>query len=222
MLPAALFLVGRDGVHVGGVGRERHVDAGLARMVDQLLEQEVGALAAFVADDGRQGIEPLAGFLGIGVVGGGTEEGFGYCGHACLLGWFLGRARVSHKAPPFSNRKTASCNMKYTSPIPPLREPPRFARNRPADNPQMHRPTNRRRSLRAPNGWPQRLFGRWWRRQSPARQDRYATLGPLVSVLLFLAAIISAFWYLRNEELEREQARSSATPRSRSSRSACA
>ena len=50
----------------------------------------------------------------------------------------------------------------------------------------------------------QRLFGRWWRRQSPQRQDRYATLGPLLSVLLFLAAIISAFWYLRNEEIERE------------------
>ena len=27
---------------------------------------------------------------------------------------------------------------------------------------------------------------------------------PLISVLLFLAAIISAFWYLRNEEIERE------------------
>ncbi len=49
-----------------------------------------------------------------------------------------------------------------------------------------------------------RLFGQWWRRQSPARQDRFATLGPLLSVLLFLAAIISAFWYLRNEEIERE------------------
>ena len=49
-----------------------------------------------------------------------------------------------------------------------------------------------------------RLFGQWWRRQSPARQDRFATLGPLLSVLLFLAAIISAFWYLRNEEVERE------------------
>ena len=50
----------------------------------------------------------------------------------------------------------------------------------------------------------QRLLDRWWRRQTPARQDRFATLGPLVSVLLFLAAIISAFWYLRNEEIERE------------------
>jgi PAS domain S-box-containing protein len=50
-----------------------------------------------------------------------------------------------------------------------------------------------------------RLFWRWWRKQSPSQQDRYATLGPLVSVLLFLAAIISAFWYLRNEEIEREQ-----------------
>src|SRR3982751_6261897 len=53
--------------------------------------------------------------------------------------------------------------------------------------------------------WPEKIFGRWWRRQSAARQDRYATLGPLVSVLLFLAAIILAFWYLRNEEFEREQ-----------------
>lgn len=56
------------------------------------------------------------------------------------------------------------------------------------------------------SSWLQRLVGRWWRRQSPAHQDRWATLGPLVSVLLFLAAIISAFWYLRNEEIEREQA----------------
>lgn len=30
------------------------------------------------------------------------------------------------------------------------------------------------------------------------------TIAPLVSVLLFLAAIIAAFWYLRNEEIERE------------------
>jgi PAS domain S-box-containing protein len=52
---------------------------------------------------------------------------------------------------------------------------------------------------------PRRLFGRWWRKQSPAQQDSFATLGPLVSVLLFLAAIILAFWYLRNEEFEREQ-----------------
>lgn len=61
-------------------------------------------------------------------------------------------------------------------------------------------------STRPARSWVQRLFGRWWRRQSPARQDRFATLGPLVSVLLFLAAIISTFWYLRNEEFEREQA----------------
>jgi PAS domain S-box-containing protein len=50
-----------------------------------------------------------------------------------------------------------------------------------------------------------RFFGRWWRRQSPSRQDRYATLAPLAAVVLFLAVIVSAFWYLRNEELEREQ-----------------
>ena len=45
---------------------------------------------------------------------------------------------------------------------------------------------------------------RWWRRQSPARQDRFATLGPLLSVLMFLCTIVLAFWYLRNEEIERE------------------
>ena len=60
-------------------------------------------------------------------------------------------------------------------------------------------------SSRTTRTWAERVFGRWWRRQSAARQDRYATRGPLASVLLFLAAIVSAFWYLRNEEFEREQ-----------------
>ncbi|WP_427912022.1 PAS domain-containing sensor histidine kinase [Ramlibacter sp. MMS24-I3-19] len=46
---------------------------------------------------------------------------------------------------------------------------------------------------------------RWWRRQTPGRQDRYAMLAPLAAVLLFLAAIVSAFWYLRLEEIDREQ-----------------
>ncbi|CAN5706673.1 oxygen sensor histidine kinase FixL [soil metagenome] len=69
----------------------------------------------------------------------------------------------------------------------------------------MQSAAQRASSLPPPRTWPQRLFGRWWRRQSAARQDRFATLGPLISVLLFLAAIISAFWYLRNEEFEREQ-----------------
>ena len=51
-----------------------------------------------------------------------------------------------------------------------------------------------------------RWVARWWRRLPPARQDRLATVGPLISVLLFLAAIASAFWFLRNEEIEREAA----------------
>jgi PAS domain S-box-containing protein len=45
----------------------------------------------------------------------------------------------------------------------------------------------------------------WWRRQTPTRQDRFAMLAPLVAVLLFLAAIVSAFSYLRLEEMDREQ-----------------
>jgi len=73
------------------------------------------------------------------------------------------------------------------------------------DNPLMRAPDSPTPTPAAPRGRLERLLGRWWRRQTPARQDRFATLGPLLSVLLFLAAIVSAFWYLRNEEFEREQ-----------------
>jgi PAS domain S-box-containing protein len=52
-----------------------------------------------------------------------------------------------------------------------------------------------------PLGWARR----WWARQTPTRQDRVAMLAPLAAVVLFLAAIASAFWYLRLEEVEREQ-----------------
>jgi len=45
----------------------------------------------------------------------------------------------------------------------------------------------------------------WWRKQSPARQDRFIMLGPLLAVILFLAAVIAAFGYLRLEEIDREQ-----------------
>jgi hypothetical protein len=48
-------------------------------------------------------------------------------------------------------------------------------------------------------------WNRWWRRLPPSRQDRFATLAPLLSVLLFLSAIAVAITYLRYEELEREQ-----------------
>jgi PAS domain S-box-containing protein len=48
-------------------------------------------------------------------------------------------------------------------------------------------------------------FRRWWRGQAPHRQDRFAMLAPLAAVLLFLAAIIASFGYLRLEEIDREQ-----------------
>ena len=54
---------------------------------------------------------------------------------------------------------------------------------------------------------PSSLLVRWrryWRKLSPSRQDRFATLGPLLSVVLFLAAVIAAFGYLRFEEIDRE------------------
>lgn len=51
----------------------------------------------------------------------------------------------------------------------------------------------------------QALWRKWWRDQSPNKQDRFAFMAPLAAVVLFMAAITSAFWYLRYEELDREQ-----------------
>lgn len=61
-----------------------------------------------------------------------------------------------------------------------------------------------------PLGGPEKLtpparLKRWWQRLAPQRQDRFAVLAPLVAVVLFLAAIVAAFGYLRLEEIEREQ-----------------
>ncbi|MDO5691279.1 MAG: PAS domain S-box protein [Pseudomonadota bacterium] len=44
----------------------------------------------------------------------------------------------------------------------------------------------------------------WWRRLVSG-QDRLIHLAPMAAVLLFLAAIATAFWYLRLEEVHREQ-----------------
>ncbi|MDP3706491.1 MAG: PAS domain S-box protein [Polaromonas sp.] len=57
----------------------------------------------------------------------------------------------------------------------------------------------------SPSPEPLGLWRRWWRMQSPSRQDRFITLGPLLAVVLFLAAVIAAFGYLRIEEIDREQ-----------------
>jgi PAS domain S-box-containing protein len=46
---------------------------------------------------------------------------------------------------------------------------------------------------------------KWWRNQTPHRQDRFAFMAPLAAVVLFMAAITAAFWYLRYEEIIREQ-----------------
>ncbi|QIL80222.1 PAS domain S-box protein [Diaphorobacter sp. HDW4A] len=56
-------------------------------------------------------------------------------------------------------------------------------------------------TLKAPVRW----WRTWWRSLSPTRQDRFAALAPLAAVLMFLAAIVASFWYLRSEEIEREK-----------------
>ncbi len=52
---------------------------------------------------------------------------------------------------------------------------------------------------------PVQRWRQWWQKQTPVRQDRFANLAPVAAVVLFMAAIASAFWYLRGEEFEREQ-----------------
>ncbi|WP_169906456.1 PAS domain-containing sensor histidine kinase [Rhodoferax fermentans] len=52
---------------------------------------------------------------------------------------------------------------------------------------------------------PRARLRRWWKGQTAHRQDRLAMLAPLAAVLLFLAAILSAFAYLRFEEIARER-----------------
>jgi len=116
----------------------------------------------------------------------------------------VNRRAVWHKPAQFSNRANSFRNVIFNE-----AGTTKYAHVtcsltfRHRDNPAMQ-PTLPDPRDSGPLPLQRRLWGRWWRRQSPARQDRFATLGPLASVLLFLAAIISAFWYLRNEEIERE------------------
>ncbi len=45
----------------------------------------------------------------------------------------------------------------------------------------------------------------WWRQQSPVRQDRYAMIAPVATVMLFLAVVFLTIGYLRVEEADRER-----------------
>lgn len=56
-----------------------------------------------------------------------------------------------------------------------------------------------------PSADPTQWWRIWWRSLSPTRQDRLAAMAPLVAVTLFMAAISISFWYLRHEEMGREQ-----------------
>ncbi len=70
---AALFIVGLDRIDIGRRRRERHVDVVLSRMLEQFLDQEVGALRPLAGNDRRQGVDPFAGFLRIGIGGGAVD-----------------------------------------------------------------------------------------------------------------------------------------------------
>ena len=65
------------------------------------------------------------------------------------------------------------------------------------------KPQNASKTILAnkPASW----WRRWWKKQSAAKQDRFASLAPIASVVLFFSAIVISFWYLRIEEIDREQ-----------------
>ena len=59
------FVFHRNRVDVGGVGREGHVDARLASMIEQVFQQVVCPTSSLGFDDATERIQPFPGFLGI-------------------------------------------------------------------------------------------------------------------------------------------------------------
>ena len=68
----------------------------------------------------------------------------------------------------------------------------------------MKSPITNRRSSHTDRRNPSPSWRQWWKLQTPSRQDRLALIGPLAAVVLFLLVMLSAFGYLRMEELDRE------------------
>lgn len=68
----------------------------------------------------------------------------------------------------------------------------------------MNDPFSNRRTGNPDRRNPAPPWRRWWKLQTPSRQDRLAVIGPLAAVMLFLLVILSAFAYLRAEEMDRE------------------
>jgi hypothetical protein len=60
--------VGRNGVEVGGLRVVGQVSSGAARLVDQLLEEEMGALGTLDLEDGVEGVDPFASLQRIDVL----------------------------------------------------------------------------------------------------------------------------------------------------------
>ena len=59
------LLIGGNGVDVFGIGRVGQINAGFAGLADDLFDQVVSALSAFLGDDAIERLHPFFGFLGI-------------------------------------------------------------------------------------------------------------------------------------------------------------
>ena len=76
---AMCLLAGFDGVDVASVGRERHVNAALAGMLKQLLQQKMCTLRPLRIDHGGQRIHPFTCLLGVCIIRGKCAQVVGLC-----------------------------------------------------------------------------------------------------------------------------------------------
>lgn len=129
------------------------------------------------------------------------------CGYAISFAYF---SHISNCAFHFHNAEYC-CECTYSqSPHGAARKPEQLPQN-PGSLPYTRRmqPSAPERAEDAPLSdlpiaAPVRWWRSWWRSLTPTHQDRFAAIAPLASVLMFMAAIVAAFWYLRTEEVERE------------------
>ncbi len=181
---------------------------------------EVGAVAAFGLDDGAQGVKPLAGFLASspGILGilRQCRHGVSSC---CMRrkrarrGPFASVRRPAGHPPGCmgSSSRTSGAQFQMATITFYIVKLSAVATHNaghssfamPSHAPEP-RPSRLPTSAHGPCAPLRRLVELVAPTCRPRARTGVATLAPLLSVLLFLAAIIAAFWYLRNEEIERE------------------
>src|SRR4051812_7119076 len=88
----ALLQMRRNRIDVRGLRSIGKIGAGAARLLDQFFQQVVRALRTFVLEHAFEGVEPLLGFLDIGIVRGGELRQRGHGLSLSMHGYGTGPA----------------------------------------------------------------------------------------------------------------------------------